>query len=85
MFSGKSRSVPFTPLSGRWRGAIASLAGVQHAPGPRRTSCLQDAFLRRLSQENPVRNHLDMRHRLDKDGKRYGKVIDYRCGVCSHA
>lgn len=43
-----------------------------------RTSRVQDAFLNRLSKENPVRNHLDMRHRLDKDGKRYGKVIDYR-------
>jgi uncharacterized protein with von Willebrand factor type A (vWA) domain len=38
---------------------------------------LQDAFKERLSKET-VRNHLDMRHRLDKDGKRYGKVIDYR-------
>eukprot|EP00892_Ulva_mutabilis_P005253 jgi/Ulvmu1/309/UM001_0313.1 len=36
-----------------------------------------DAFLGRLSSER-VRNHLDMRHRLDKDGKRYGKVIDYK-------
>jgi hypothetical protein len=29
-----------------------------------------------LEAEQP-RNHLDMRHRLDKDGKRYGKVLDY--------
>lgn len=39
---------------------------------------VQDAFLGRLSSER-VRNHLDMRHRLDKDGKRYGKVINYKC------
>lgn len=26
-----------------------------------------------------MRNHLDMQNRLDKDGNRYGKVIDYRC------
>ncbi|KAL4428591.1 hypothetical protein ABPG77_008903 [Micractinium sp. CCAP 211/92] len=24
------------------------------------------------------RNHLDLRHRLDKDGKRYGKLIEYK-------
>lgn len=39
--------------------------------------CLQSELLQRLEKERP-RNHLDMRHRLDKDGKRYGKVIDYR-------
>lgn len=38
---------------------------------------LQSELLHRLEKERP-RNHLDMRHRLDKDGKRYGKVIDYR-------
>lgn len=31
----------------------------------------------RLDKEKP-RNHLDMRHRLDKHGNRYGKVIDYK-------
>ncbi|KAL0020585.1 hypothetical protein WJX77_006442 [Trebouxia sp. C0004] len=31
----------------------------------------------RLQKEKP-RNHLDMRHRLDSEGKRYGKTIDYR-------
>ncbi|KAK9831692.1 hypothetical protein WJX74_006353 [Apatococcus lobatus] len=31
----------------------------------------------RLEKETP-KNHLDMRHRLDKEGKRWGKVIDYR-------
>ncbi|KAK9928430.1 hypothetical protein M0R45_025566 [Rubus argutus] len=30
-----------------------------------------------LSNERP-RNHLDMRHRLDSQGQRRGKVIDYR-------
>ncbi|KAM7513978.1 hypothetical protein LguiA_003561 [Lonicera macranthoides] len=30
-----------------------------------------------LSNEKP-RNHLDMRHRLDSQGQRRGKVIDYR-------
>ncbi|PRQ19320.1 uncharacterized protein LOC133743325 [Rosa rugosa] len=30
-----------------------------------------------LSKEKP-RNHLDMRHRLDSQGQRRGKVIDYR-------
>jgi hypothetical protein len=30
----------------------------------------------RLANETP-RNHLDVRHRLGKDGKRYGKVIDF--------
>jgi hypothetical protein len=28
-------------------------------------------------QERP-RNHLDMRHRLDSQGQREGKVIDYK-------
>jgi hypothetical protein len=32
---------------------------------------------RKLDAERP-RNHLDMRHRLDKHGKRYGKVIAYK-------
>jgi protein canopy 1/2 len=30
----------------------------------------------RLANERP-RNHLDARHRLDAEGKRYGKVIDF--------
>lgn len=32
-------------------------------------------------QEKP-RNHLDMRHRLDPQGQRQGKVIDYRYNLC---
>eukprot|EP00878_Enallax_costatus_P024391 GHUV01026027.1.p1 GENE.GHUV01026027.1~~GHUV01026027.1.p1 ORF type:complete len:215 (+),score=63.94 GHUV01026027.1:288-932(+) len=39
--------------------------------------CLQAELQRRLDAEFP-RMHLDMRHRLDKDGNRYGKVIDYK-------
>ena len=31
----------------------------------------------RLTKEKP-RNHLDMRHRLDSEGKRYGRMIDYK-------
>ncbi len=31
----------------------------------------------RMDKETP-RNHLDMRHRITSDGKRYGKVIDYK-------
>ncbi|KAF6261131.1 TLR4 regulator and MIR-interacting MSAP-domain-containing protein [Scenedesmus sp. NREL 46B-D3] len=32
---------------------------------------------RRLESEHK-RAHLDMRHRLDKDGNRYGKILDYK-------
>lgn len=32
---------------------------------------------RRLEAERP-RNHIDLRHRLDSKGQRYGKVIDYK-------
>lgn len=39
--------------------------------------------MERLAKETP-RNHLDMRHRLDKEGKRYGKVIDYRYVLSSY-
>jgi hypothetical protein len=39
--------------------------------------CLQDELGERLRAERP-RNRLDTRHRLDKDGKRYGKVIDFK-------
>lgn len=31
----------------------------------------------RIDQE-PTRNHLDMRHRLDSQGQRYGRLIDYK-------
>ena len=37
----------------------------------------QDELQRKIFDERP-RNHLDMRHRLDKDGNRWGRVIDYR-------
>jgi hypothetical protein len=39
---------------------------------------------RKLEAERP-RNHLDMRHRLDKHGKRYGKVIPWRWVVPSRS
>lgn len=39
---------------------------------------MQEALTTRLANER-VRNHLDMRHRLDEDGKRQGKVIEYKC------
>eukprot|EP01024_Parvocaulis_polyphysoides_P020285 TRINITY_DN19425_c0_g1_i2.p1 TRINITY_DN19425_c0_g1~~TRINITY_DN19425_c0_g1_i2.p1 ORF type:complete len:180 (+),score=10.40 TRINITY_DN19425_c0_g1_i2:61-600(+) len=35
------------------------------------------AVAQRLDQERP-RNHLDFRHRLDSEGKRYGKMVEYR-------
>ena len=38
---------------------------------------LQIELQARLEKETP-KNHLDMRHRLDREGKRWGKVIDYR-------
>ncbi|GBF93803.1 hypothetical protein Rsub_06135 [Raphidocelis subcapitata] len=43
------------------------------------SACLAVAseLQRRLDAEKP-RNHLDLRHRLDKEGKRYGKVIEYK-------
>ena len=37
---------------------------------------MQAELSERLANERP-RNHLDVRHRLDKDGKRFGKVIDF--------
>lgn len=37
---------------------------------------MQDSLADRLSKEKP-RNHIDARHRLDKDGNRYGKVIEF--------
>jgi len=40
--------------------------------------CVFQAELQqRLDAEIP-RNLLDMRHRLDKDGNRYGKIINYK-------
>ncbi|KAG2485716.1 hypothetical protein HYH03_015600 [Edaphochlamys debaryana] len=36
------------------------------------------AELQRRIEKEPVRNHVDLRHRLDKDGKRYGKIISYQ-------
>lgn len=41
-------------------------------------AALQAELGKRLEAEVP-RNHLDMRHRLDAQGNRYGKVIAYEC------
>ena len=38
---------------------------------------MADELEKRLEAEKP-RNHLDMRHRLDPNGKRWGPVIDYK-------
>jgi hypothetical protein len=40
-------------------------------------STSQDVLVGRLEAEVP-RNHLDMRHRVGPDGKRWGKVIAYQ-------
>eukprot|EP01023_Acetabularia_acetabulum_P039275 TRINITY_DN3774_c0_g1_i1.p2 TRINITY_DN3774_c0_g1~~TRINITY_DN3774_c0_g1_i1.p2 ORF type:complete len:183 (+),score=23.29 TRINITY_DN3774_c0_g1_i1:183-731(+) len=43
------------------------------------SACLAIANVlqQRLDEERP-RNHLDFRHRLDSEGKRYGKMVEYR-------
>ena len=46
------------------------------------TYCARDRTLQKelavkLDKEVP-KNHLDLRHRLDNEGKRYGKVINYK-------
>jgi hypothetical protein len=41
------------------------------------STVLQAELQRRLDAEYK-RAHLDMRHRLDKDGNRYGKILDYK-------
>ena len=38
---------------------------------------MQEVLRKRMDAEVP-RNHLDLRHRLDAQGNRYGKVIDYK-------
>lgn len=63
-------------------GCIGKLAYASHtyvllAAGSPKISYLQSELGSRLSKEKP-RNHLDMRHRLDSEGKRYGKTIDYK-------
>ena len=40
-------------------------------------SVLQLELQKRIDQEG-VRNHVDLRHRLDAQGQRYGKVIAYK-------
>ncbi|PNH09717.1 hypothetical protein TSOC_003632 [Tetrabaena socialis] len=39
------------------------------------------AELQRRIDNEPVRNHLDLRHRLDKNGQRYGKRLEAFCGT----
>lgn len=39
--------------------------------------CLQNELIERLESEGP-KNHIDLRNRLDKSGKRHGKVIEYK-------
>lgn len=41
---------------------------------------LQNRLGERLGSEVP-RSELDLRHRLDSQGNRYGKVLDYKYGV----
>lgn len=55
------------------------LALTAHAASGKCLHCLGVGaeLQRRLDNERP-RNHLDLRHRLDSEGKRYGKVIDYK-------
>ncbi|KAF8055936.1 hypothetical protein HT031_006575 [Scenedesmus sp. PABB004] len=54
--------------------AVAPCRRAAHTAERRRA---QGELQRRLDAELP-RTKLDMRHRLDKDGKRYGKIIEYR-------
>lgn len=48
-----------------------------HAAADRVLQSIASELQRRLDSELP-RNHLDMRHRLDSQGQRYGRVIDYK-------
>ena len=55
------------------------LAIAHRIVGPRLTAAPppQKELAAKLDKEVP-KNHLDMRHRLDNEGKRYGKVINYK-------
>lgn len=55
-----------------------AMAGVGNIVAPCSACKAIATTLQDRIDNEPVRNHLDMRHRLDKDGKRYGKVIDYK-------
>lgn len=52
------------------------------SPTPATTSttlpAVQAAELQRRLEAEMPRQQLDLRHRLDKDGQRYGKVIDWK-------
>ncbi|KAI8465654.1 MAG: TLR4 regulator and MIR-interacting MSAP-domain-containing protein [Monoraphidium minutum] len=56
--------------------ACASIAAAIEEPCSA-CSAIASELQKRLDAEKP-RNHLDLRHRLDKHGKRYGKVIAYK-------
>eukprot|EP00192_Tetraselmis_astigmatica_P019624 CAMPEP_0117657066 /NCGR_PEP_ID=MMETSP0804-20121206/5134_1 /TAXON_ID=1074897 /ORGANISM="Tetraselmis astigmatica, Strain CCMP880" /LENGTH=196 /DNA_ID=CAMNT_0005463499 /DNA_START=107 /DNA_END=697 /DNA_ORIENTATION=- len=58
---------------------LAALTPVAVAIESKCSACeaVASEFQRRLDKEVP-RNHLDMRHRLDGNGNRYGKVIPYK-------
>lgn len=55
----------------------AALAGSSMRARCSACRAVADVLTQKLEEEVP-RNHLDMRHRLDKEGKRWGKVIDYK-------
>lgn len=57
--------------------AACFLKNTLDPPPATATNHKQEELITRLDAEVP-RNHLDMRHRLDKDGKRWGPVIDYK-------
>lgn len=76
----------------RWRGAtlaaaaaalaVATVLGLPRFAQGIEAKCsacfaVGDELQQKIWLERP-RNHLDMRHRLDKDGQRWGRVIDYR-------
>ncbi|KAL3138203.1 hypothetical protein ABBQ38_005425 [Trebouxia sp. C0009 RCD-2024] len=61
---------------------VCCLFGLQEAAAVESDRCMacsavSSELSSRLLREKP-RNHLDMRHRLDSEGKRYGKTIDYK-------
>jgi hypothetical protein len=46
--------------------------------GPMSMLLLQAAELQRRLEAELPRQQLDLRHRLDKDGQRYGKIINWK-------
>jgi hypothetical protein len=72
---------PAGPEGSSTRGGISPAGAIAigwHRPADRSLPLHAQYELQlRLDKETP-RNHLDMRHRITSDGKRYGKVIDYK-------